>query len=148
MLAVQEPGNEGNISTTCCGIDIHDMYLSSNVTQWNVANCMVFSIPPSPVSSFKSSCIKGELKQTATEVQLHCVMSMCSIKMHIIETYIVVAEHNSFWVTSGSRLCISRQVERREKSGGERGVKGESEGRGKRKRRGKGGGRRKIDERE
>ena len=78
-LAVQGQGKEGNVSTSCecCGIDmyihdmyihdmyihyIHDMYLSSNVTQWNVANCMVFSIPPSPICSVKSSCSKGELK--------------------------------------------------------------------------------------
>ena len=71
-LAVQGQGKEGNVSTSCecCGIDmyIHDMYLSSNMTQWNVANCMVFSIPQLPISSVKSSCIKGELKQTAPEV--------------------------------------------------------------------------------
>ena len=50
-----------------------------------------------------------------------------------------MAEHNSFWVTSGSRLCISREVEEREEWRGEewreRGVRRESEGKRKRKRR-------------
>ena len=46
------------------------MYLSSNVTQWHVANCTIVSIPPLPISFVKSSGIKGELKQTATEVEL------------------------------------------------------------------------------
>ena len=31
-----------------------------------------------------------------------------------------MAEHNSFWVTSGSRLCISREVEERKEWRGER----------------------------
>ena len=34
-----------------------------------------------------------------------------------IETYIVMAKHDSLWITSGPRLCISREVE----------VEGESE---------------------
>ena len=49
-----------------------------------------------------------------------------------------MAEHNSFWVTSGPRLCISREVEQ------ERGVEGEVREGG----RGKEGGRkrRKIEQ--
>ena len=75
-LAVQGPWNEGNLSTFC-DIDmyIHDMYLSSNVTQWNVANCTIFSIPQLPISFVKSSCIKGELKQTAPKLQTY----MCDV---------------------------------------------------------------------
>ena len=83
----EEEGHQHTVSvvTMTCAY----MYLSSNVTQWDVANCMVFSIPPSPICSVKCSCSKCELKQTAPKVNTY----MCDATLIILK-YFLMEETN------------------------------------------------------
>ena len=42
------------------------------------------------------------------------ILKLCPLYVMVdkeIETYIVMAKHDSLWITSGPRLCISREVE-------------------------------------